>query len=231
MSFVDGLCEKISGDPRFAADYEAILRQSILSGAGFAGGPALEEEVLRRLLQSATIFAQSEEAEWRQLAYRISVGSLAYSKTLAGIRGASRLILARLGNYPAIKFAFKGEAEPRTLTEGVFYEILGRQLDNTVRIGERSAVLTDMQRTVWEALAAGSSLALSAPTSAGKSFVFLAYIEQLKRTSPNANLVYLVPSRALISQVAADLRAASLDKGFGVTTVPIPAASTVLGKL
>lgn len=229
MSFVDGLCEKISSDPRFAADYEAILRQSILSGAGFAEGPALEEEVLRRLLQSATIFAQSEEAEWRQLAYRISVGSLAYSKTLAGIRGASRLILARLGNYPAIKFAFKGEAEPRTLTEGVFYEILGRQLDNTVRIGQRSAVLTDMQRTVWEALAAGSSLALSAPTSAGKSFVFLAYIEQLKRTSPNANLVYLVPSRALISQVAADLRAASLDKGFGVTTVPIPAASTVLG--
>lgn len=229
MSFVDGLCEKISGDPRFAADYEAILRQSILSGAGFADGPALEEEVLRRLLQSATIFAQSEEAEWRQLAYRISVGSLAYSKTLAGIRGASRLILARLGNYPAIKFAFKGEAEPRTLTEAIFYEILGRQMDNTVRIGERSAVLTDMQRTVWEALAAGSSLALSAPTSAGKSFVFLAYIEQLKRTRPNANLVYLVPSRALISQVAADLRAASLDKGFGVTTVPIPAASTVLG--
>lgn len=229
MSFVDGLCETISGDPRFAADYEAILRQSILSGAGFAGGPAIEEEVLRRLLQSATIFAQSEEAEWRQLAYRISVGSLAYSETLAGIRGASRLILARLGNYPAIKFAFKGEAEPRTLTEGVFYEILGRQLDNTVRIGERSAVLTDMQRAVWEALASGSSLALSAPTSAGKSFVFLAYIEQLKRTRPNANLVYLVPSRALISQVATDLRAASLDSAFEVTTVPTPAAPTVSG--
>ena len=229
MSFVDGLCETISGDPRFAADYEAILRQSILGGAGFADGPALEEEVLRRLLQSATIFAQSEEAEWRQLAYRISVGSLAYSETLAGIRGASRLILARLGNYPAIKFAFKGEAEPRTLTEGVFYEILGRQLDNTVRIGERSAVLTDMQRAVWETLASGSSLALSAPTSAGKSFVFLAYIEQLKRTRPTANLVYLVPSRALISQVATDLRAASLDKAFEVTTVPIPATPTVLG--
>ena len=229
MSFMDELCETIGGDPRFAADYEAILRQSILSGAGFADGPALEEEVLRRLLQSATIFAQSKEAEWRQLAYRISVGSLAYSETLAGIRGASRLILARLGNYPAIKFAFKGEAEPRTLTEGTFYEILSRQLDNTVRIGERSAVLTDMQRSVWEALASGSSLALSAPTSAGKSFVFLAYIEQLKRTRPNANLVYLVPSRALISQVAADLRAASLDKAFEVTTVPIPAAPTVLG--
>lgn len=229
MSFVNGLCKTIGADPRFVADYEAILRQSILNGAGFADGPALEQEVLRRLVQSATIFAQSENSEWRQLAYRISVGSLAYSETLAGIRGASRLILARLGNYPAIKFAFKGETEPRTLTEGVFYEILGRQLDNTVRIGERSAVLTDMQRAVWEALASGSSLALSAPTSAGKSFVFLAYIEQLKRTRPNANLVYLVPSRALISQVATDLRAASLDKAFEVTTVPISAAPTALG--
>lgn len=229
MSFVEELCETISGDSRFAADYDAILRQSILSGVGFADGPTLEEEVLRRLLQSAMIFAQSPKAEWRQLAYRISVGSLAYIGVLAGIRAASRLILARLGNYPAIKFAFKGEAEPRSLTEGVFYEILGRQLDNTVRIGERSAVLTDMQRAVWETLASGSSLALSAPTSAGKSFVFLAYIEQLKRTLPNTNLVYLVPSRALISQVATDLRAASLDKAFEVTTVPIPAAPTVLG--
>ncbi len=229
MSFLGGLCQTISSDPRFTADYELMLRQSILSGAGLSDGPALGEEVLQRLLQSAAIFAQSEKAEWRELAYRISVGSLAYSQTFAGIRGAARLILARLGNYPAIKFAFKGEAEPRTLTEGVFYEILDRQLDNTVHIGERSAVLTDMQRAVWEALASGDSLALSAPTSAGKSFVFLAYIEQLKRTHPNANLVYLVPSRALISQVATDLRAASLDKAFEVTTVPIPASPTVSG--
>jgi hypothetical protein len=191
MSFVEGLCETITGEPRFTADYEAILRQSILSSVGFGDGPVLEEEALRRLLQSAAIFAQSEDAGWRQFAYRISIGSLAYSEALAGIGAASRLVLARLGNYPAIKFAFRGEPEPRSLTEGVFYEIVGRQLDNTVWIGERSAVLTDMQKAVWETLASGSSLALSAPTSAGKSFVFLAYIEQLKRTRPNANLVYL----------------------------------------
>lgn len=229
MNFIEGLCKTIRDNPRFAADYEAILRQSILSGTGLAEGPALEEETLRRLIQSATIFAQSPEAEWRQLAYRISVGSLAYSSMLIGIKDASRLILARLGNYPAIKFAFRGETEPRSLTEGVFYEIIGREQDNTVRIGERSAVLTDMQRAVWDTLASGSSIALSAPTSAGKSFVFLAYIEQLKRSFPNVNLVYLVPSRALISQVATDLREASLGKAFEVTTVPIPAAPTVLG--
>lgn len=229
MNFVEGLCQKITGDPRFVVDYEAILRQSILSGAGIGNGPVLEEEAIRRLLQSATIFAQSEDAGWRQLAYRISVGSLAYSDNLAGISAASRLILARLGNYPAIRFAFRGQPEPRSLTEGVFYEIAGRQLDNTVRIGDRSAILTDMQKAVWETLASGSSLALSAPTSAGKSYVFMAYIEHLKRTHPSANIVYLVPSRALIGQVSAELRAANSDRAFEVTTVPIPAEPTILG--
>jgi len=38
-----------------------------------------------------------------------------------------------------------------------------------------------------------------------------------------------VPSRALISQVATDLRAASADKAFEVTTVPIPVEPTILG--
>ena len=229
MSFVDELCKTISSDPRFTADYDGILRQSILTGAGFNVPPSLEEEAVRRLVQSATIFAQSDDPEWRQLAYRISVGSLTYSESLTGVKAATRLILARLGNYPAINFAFHGEAEPKTLTEGVFYEIISRQMDNTIHIGERSAVLTDMQMAVWNTLVSGSSLALSAPTSAGKSFVFLAYIEQLKRMNPTANLVYLVPSRALISQVASDLRGASNDKAFEVTTVPIPLEPTVLG--
>jgi hypothetical protein len=158
MSFVNELCATINNNTRFLADYEAILRQSILSGAGFGDGSALEEEALRRLLQSAAIFAQSEDAGWRQIAYRISIGSLAYSDTLAGIGAASRLILARLGNYPTIKFAFHGEPEPRSLTEGIFYEIVGRQLDNTVQIGQRSAILTDMQKAVWETIVSGSSL-------------------------------------------------------------------------
>jgi hypothetical protein len=221
MSFVSEICDEIAGDPRFVADFEALLRQSVLTGFGFPRGPVLEEEAVRRLLQSAAIFAQSANAGWRQLAYRIGVGSLAYGDSMRGIGAVSRLILSRLENYPAIKFAFDGKPEPKTLTESVFYEIAGRQLDNTILIGGRSAVLTNMQKSVWDTLASGHSLALSAPTSAGKSFVFLAYIEHLKRTRRNVNLVYIVPSRALISQVAADLRESSDDNAFSVTTVPI----------
>lgn len=229
MSFIDDICSTIAQDARFKADYRVLLLQSILDGTGLTAKANLEEEAIRRLIQSAAIFAQSSDAGWRQLAYRIGFGSLGYSTTLDGVAASSRLILARLGNYPAIRFAFSGNAAPRTITESIFYEIAGRELDNTVSIGQRKAVLTDMQKSVWEALSAGASLALSAPTSAGKSFVLLAYIEQLKRHRPDANLVYLVPSRALISQVAGDLRDASPDQAFDVTTVPLPVAATERG--
>jgi superfamily II DNA/RNA helicase len=221
VSVVDSVCERIAGNPRFETDYAAIVHESILKGAGLGGERRIEEEALRRLIQSAALFAQSSRADWRLLAYRISVGSLDYQESLGGLGDAARLTLARLGNYPAIEFAFKEDAEPATLPPSIFYEIAGRRDTNTVTIGGRRSTLTDMQKTVWDTVSSGASLALSAPTSAGKSFVFLAYIEHVKRERPQTNVVYLVPSRALISQVSCELRRAVADRAFNVAVVPI----------
>lgn len=225
MNFIDGICENIGKNEHFIADYELLLRQSVESHAGLGGDQVVSEEVLTRLVQSAAIFSQSSEAAWKQLAYRIGFASLVFKDSLGGLAAASRLILARLGNYPAIRFAFGGDPEPSSMPERIFFEIANRRDENTIRIGDRTAVLTDMQKSVWDALGAGQSIALSAPTSAGKSFVFIGFIEQLKRDNPKANIVYLVPSRALLTQVEADLRRASPDRAFDVTTVPLPPGS------
>lgn len=229
MSILDSLCESISSNPRFVADYDSIVRESILKTAGLAQKVSLEEEALSRLMQSAAMFAQSSRSDWRQLAYRISIGALEYQNRLGGLDNAVRLTLARLSNYPAIKFAFKDAEEPRGIIESAFYEIVRRQANNTVQIGERSSTLTDLQKEVWDAAWGGASLALSAPTSSGKSFVFVGYIEKVKRARPDTNIVYLVPSRALISQVADDLREGGIDESFGVATVPIEAPSSNRG--
>jgi len=229
MSIIDSVCERISTNPRFVLEYEALVKNSILTTANLSSDLSLEEDTLGRLVQSAALFAQSARTEWRQLAYRISVGMLDYQGNLAGIAEAVRLTLARLGNYPAIGFAFREAASPRTLTESVFYEIEWRRSENTIQIGERDTTLTDMQKHVWDAVLSGASLALSAPTSSGKSFVFLGYIEQIKRTRPATNIVYIVPSRALISQVSSDLRKSGLDKAFGVSTVPFTVPATEQG--
>ncbi len=230
MSLIDAACERISSNPQFELDYRAIVQQSISSDVvALSANASLDDEALRRLMQSAALFAQSSKPDWRQLAYRISVGSLLHREKLGGIAEAARLTLARLGNYPAIKFAFGDAPEPRTITPSVFFEIVGRQSRNTVVVGDRRTVLTEMQKTVWDTVSSGASLALSAPTSAGKSFVFLTYIEQTKRQKPASNIVYLVPSRALISQVASDLRASGAEQSYGIATIPVPPTTTSKG--
>jgi replicative superfamily II helicase len=229
MSIVEAVCEQIRGSSNFIADYSAIAHQSILNNVGLEHAIFLDEEAVRRLVQSATIFAQSNDPEWRQIAYRISIGALAYAQELEGLEEAVRLILARLGNHPAIRFAFSDAPEPKTLPAQIFFEMVGRKIDNTVNVGGSSTVLTDMQKTVWDALLSGNSVALSAPTSAGKSFVFFTYINQTKLTHPDSNIVYLVPSRALISQVADDLRSSEMESSFDVTTVPLAVTATDKG--
>jgi hypothetical protein len=218
---LESVCHQIIQNPRFQADYQAISHQSVIASTGIYGAPALEEEAIRRLMQSAALFAQSSEPDWRQMAYRISIGSLAYRELLGGIEEAVRLTFARLGNYPAIKFAFSGTPEPATMPPRVFYEISGRRNENTILVGDRPTVLTDMQKAVWDVISTGASLALSAPTSAGKSYVLSAYIEHLKRSQSESVIVYLVPSRALISQVSEDLRSGADENLFEVATVPI----------
>lgn len=221
MGIVESVCERILANAQFVSDYKAIAHQSILTNVGLETSTLMGEEPLRRLVQSAALFAQTKQPDWHQIAYRISVGSLAYTDELGGIAESARLILARLGNYPAIRFAFAEEFEPPTLTPSTFFEITGRRIENTVRVGERPTVLTDMQKAVWDVVTTGASLALSAPTSAGKSYVFLSYIEGLKHKHPDIDVVYLVPSRALIGQVSTELRATPAGQLFGVANVPV----------
>ncbi len=221
MTFIDDVCTQIVAHPDFIRDYNAVVRDSVLSTIQIETSVKLEETNISKLVQSAAILAQSSHQDWRKAAYRIGVGTLPYGNALGGLNEVIRLTLARLGNYPAIRFAFPGDTDPNTLIPSAFYEIAGRRLDNTVHVGERSAVLTDLQKSVWEAVTTGNTLALSAPTSAGKSFVFQNYIESVKRRRPTSNIVYLVPSRALIGQVSETLRTFAADMSFTIATVPI----------
>lgn len=221
MSLVEEVCAGIRQNPLFVREYEKLLQQSVLAGTSLSGDGVLNDEALGRLLQSAALFSQSADAEARKLAYRISVGSLSYGNTLGGVENAAKLILARLGNYPAIQFAF-GQTGPSAKTpKSLAFEIFGRRKENSISIGGGELILTDLQKNVWDSASGGASMALSAPTSAGKSFVFLAYIAKLKKDNPKVRVVYIVPSRALISQVADDIGKRFAGEDGTVSTVPV----------
>ena len=76
-------------------------------------------------------------------------------------------------------------------------------------------------------------IALAAPTSAGKSFVLQGYLSTLFGSAERRSVVYMVPTRALIAQVAEDL--AEQFTGFEgvkpfIVTVPIDSETELAGR-
>src|SRR6185437_13316253 len=62
------------------------------------------------------------------------------------------------------------------------------------------------QRDFWNAAATYQWLSVSAPTSAGKSYIVKRWFEETIALAEKFRGVYLVPTRALIEEVTGDLR-------------------------
>ena len=64
-------------------------------------------------------------------------------------------------------------------------------------------MLTNFQKKIWDSMDNDKILGISAPTSAGKSFVILLKIVNRLRTE-NIDIVYIVPTLSLLNQVMED---------------------------
>lgn len=76
---------------------------------------------------------------------------------------------------------------------------------------------TEFQKKLWESLNTGENIAISAPTSAGKSFIIKKYILELVEGGAK-NIVYIVPTKALINQVSNVLKSQFQEKAHVYTT-------------
>lgn len=75
---------------------------------------------------------------------------------------------------------------------------------NQINIGKKVYTLTGFQSELWRAIEDNKLIGISAPTSAGKSFlIYLKLIDMLKRGA--RKFVYVVPTLSLISLVTADI--------------------------
>lgn len=82
--------------------------------------------------------------------------------------------------------------------------IITSDLKNQITIKGKEYTLTSFQADLWKAIETSKLLGISAPTSAGKSF--LLYLKILDMISKGATkFVYVVPTLSLISQVTSDL--------------------------
>lgn len=179
-------------------------------------GPASRSE---RLLYSASIFAQTNTEEHRAIAQTIALNTLLVDSS-RNMQERAKSILANLGNFPAIQFIERGDSEGGSTFFSVLQAKLLRAV-NSVIIGDAECALTDFQLDVWGSLDGARIVSVSAPTSAGKSFIVIEHLLRKVHSLANAVVVYVVPTRALLAEVHRKISERLADStNIRVSTVP-----------
>ncbi len=223
---IEALADRIWGHAEFHARREELGGAWLQRELGIDPTLVVSDEDLLRCVQAATVLALSDSPERQGAAYGIAACAVDLDREdLPGLAGVLRIVLTRLGNFPALVSAPHVETFRRLPLLSALAEEVRRD-GNRISLGNISMELTDFQRDLWQNLDEGANVSVSAPTSAGKSFVLQAYLRSLARSGKLAVACYIVPSRALIAQVTdavADWRRSDELKGFQIVNVPLSA--------
>lgn len=159
------------------------------------------------LVNAASHLAFSEDPFDRKLAYEIATSAvqLVPREQNATVFAAAYLILTRLGNFPGrrlLQNKFGQQDELPRLPIYLHLEEITRRVQNTITTPWQTQMeLTDFQ-VDFLAATEDSSVSISAPTSAGKSHILILSVVQQVMQGNRPIIVYLVPTRALMRQVA-----------------------------
>ncbi|MBU9264427.1 DEAD/DEAH box helicase [Burkholderia multivorans] len=84
--------------------------------------------------------------------------------------------------------------------------------------------MTAYQLDLWQSLDSSSATAISAPTSAGKSFVVLEHLCEQAIAAQRFAAIYIAPTRALLAEIHGKLetRLSNLGATIRITTIPVP---------
>lgn len=166
----------------------------------------LENIHWNNLLSICSILCQSENADHLEAALRISQTVL-LEECDDEQKGAAVYILIKLTNIPAYELAVKRELVKPELIDRLplklKFEINQAKIFNSININQNIISINRFQKNVYDKSQINSSLSISAPTSAGKSYIL--YQLLLEKIIKSKNIIYIVPTRALISQVEKDI--------------------------
>jgi superfamily II DNA/RNA helicase len=219
------LAEKLFNLKSFQRQYEALL---ILSVSGII--PELVWETQKEnlvaaidwnnVLGIASALSYSDQNEHLDAALRIAQTAISEDGTSVTQKAGAAVILQSLTNKPAIKLAIERGRISKDFEEHLPLPLklqkLRSDFENSITLRDQTISLNKFQTRVHNSYLENDAISISAPTSSGKSFILCSIIiEELLKG--NRNIVYLVPTRALIAQVEDDLRKL-LDK-YGLSTV------------
>lgn len=183
-------------------------------------GPELGEDTLARLLSTASIFATAQDDESRDLAQQIAVFASLTSDEEAVHQGVVH-VLGDLGNFPGLNKVEEKVSRPLGF-QAYLRQALLKEL-NSVEMAGKMVPLTEFQLDVWESLKSSVATAISAPTSAGKSYVVLEHLCERAINVERFTALYIAPTRALLAEIHGKLekRLSGLGAALRITTIPV----------
>lgn len=227
----ENLQDWLIGNSGFKAQYNSLVIQSVSEQfSGLIKPECLQQECdWAYLLMCASLLAQSNKGLCQDAALRICQYCIQSKATTEMQKDAAAVVLDVLANRPAIRLAEKRglirEGFDSRLDFVALQDWTRRQFENSINLSSlKSLEVNKFQRNFWNDALENSWISVSAPTSAGKSFIVGHWLVEFLRENPGANIVYLVPTRALIHQVQQDvenLLKQEAIESFSVITLPL----------
>ncbi len=177
---------------------------------------------LAKLLYCAEVFVQTDDESLHKQAQEIAIHTLLVSNHDEGDAPRERALslLTELGNFPGLNYVERCLTKSTPTLLGLINRRVSERL-NTVAFGDETRVLTAYQKRVWDSLPKTRASIISAPTSAGKSFLVVEYLCRLAEKPEKFIAAYVTPTRALLSEVHQKVQARLKDRpGVRVSAIP-----------
>jgi len=218
----------------FQNKYIPLLLESVAQQFSLANKDtvAISEMDIRYLLTCASILAQSNNGECQDAALRIAQYVLTTHQQNKEFREAAVIVLDTMTNYAAISLAKEREyIEPNKKKDypvPLMMDMLKRQFHHSLwnEYNNRLVPINRFQEKVFYEYLSFDALSISAPTSSGKSFILLQIILDYIKVHEGTIIVYIVPTRALIQQVTADIN--DILKNNAIVDVVVSSVPTVI---
>lgn len=179
----------------------------------------LSKTEILHLLRFSDILCRSDESKHRNLSLKIislllefnEVNSTEYFRIIA----ANTLV--KLGNFPSLPIIDNNKNYLKV--DEIRNDYILKELLQESPLG---MPFTDAQYNVFEEMKKRNHYSFSGSTSFGKSFIFEAFTKYIiKEHNKTDNIVFIVPTKALINQVGNRLKEIVDEFGYKVITTPV----------
>ena len=184
----------------------------------------LDRQDVKKLVLAAQIFYRSDNKAIRSegailLAMLLDVCANDFPEIVP----IATSVFVQSGDFPNLDLL--GKRHPKSEFRHSIYSQAKLEFREELNsVDELDFLLTDYQRELWMDLTSDEDVITSAPTSAGKTFIILHYLIDRIAASDGAFAAVVVPTRALISEVAGKIYELASERGVSeeieICTIP-----------